>query len=141
MQVLLDYVQELNLVAVLVAALAAFATGAIYYADAVMGKTWMKEVGLTKKDTDNSNMPRVMGLSFTATVISAVAVGVLVQVLDLTTALQGASFGIMIAVGLLATNKLMMAQFEQRSLKYSVVCLGGDVIALGIMGAILAVWR
>lgn len=140
MQVLFDYVQELNILAVLLAAVAAFAVGAIWYAEPVFGKLWMKEVGLTKKDTQNANMPKTIGLSFAATVISAVAVGVLVQVLDLTTALQGASFGIMVAVGILATNKLMMAQFEQRSLTYSLLSLGGDVAALGVMGAILAVW-
>jgi hypothetical protein len=141
MQVLMDYINELNWIAVLVASLAAFASGAIWYSEAVFGKAWMKAVGLTRKDTEKANMPQTMGLSFVATIISAVSIGVLVQVLDLTTALQGASFGIMVAVGILSTNKLMMAQFEMRSIGYSVLTLGGDVVALGIMGAILAVWR
>lgn len=141
MQVLMDYINELNWLAVLLAAFAAFASGAIWYAEPVFGKTWMKMVGLTRKDTEKGNMPRTMGLSFVATIVSAMALGVLVQVLDLSTALQGASLGIMVAVGILATNKLMMAQFEMRPLGYSVLTLGGDVVALGIMGAILAVWR
>ncbi|MFA9201967.1 MAG: DUF1761 domain-containing protein [Candidatus Nanopelagicaceae bacterium] len=99
MQVLLDYINELNWLAVVVASMAAFASGAVWYAEPVFGKIWMKMVGLTRKDTEKANMPKTMGLSFLATIVSAMAIGVLVQVLDLSTALQGASLGIMVAVG------------------------------------------
>lgn len=141
MQSLIDYINELNWLAVLVASMASFAVGAVWYSDAVFGKTWMKAVGLTKKDTEKANMPKVMGLSFVSTIITAVSIGVLVQPLALTTALQGASFGVLLAVGLLAANKLMMDLFEQRPMNYWWIALGGDAVALGVMGAILAVWR
>lgn len=141
MQTLLDYINELNWLAVLVASAAAFASGAIWYSEAVFGKVWMKAVGLTRKDTAKANMPKVMGLSFVSIIVSAVAIGVLVQPLALTTALQGASFGVMLAVGLLGANKLMMDLFEMRPINYWFISLGGDAVALGIMGAILAVWR
>ena len=42
MEVLMDYVEQLNWVAVLVSAAAAFAVGAIWFSQAVFGKAWMK---------------------------------------------------------------------------------------------------
>lgn len=98
MEALVDYIQELNVLAVLVAAMAAFISGAVWYAEPVFGKQWMKEVGLTKKDTEKGNMPKVMGLSFASIAVTAAAIGVLVQPLALTSALQGASFGVLLSV-------------------------------------------
>jgi hypothetical protein len=46
----------------------------------------------------------------------------------------------MIAVAFLATNKVMQAQFELRPLSYNVITSAADVVNLGLMGAILAVW-
>lgn len=141
MEALVDYIQELNVLAVLVAAMAAFISGAVWYAEPVFGKQWMKEVGLTKKDTEKGNMPKVMGLSFASIAVTAAAIGVLVQPLALTSALQGASFGVLLSVSLVGMNKLMQSQFEQRSGAYWVLVLGADALAFGVMGAILAVWR
>lgn len=141
MDVFIDYLGELNLYAVVVAAIAAFAMGAIWYSKPVLAKQWAKEVGLKMKDLESTKgMSRIMGLSFLSTLVSAVAMGVLIDVLVLDEVYQGALFGVMVAVGLLGMNKLMMSQFEQRSLKYWVITLGGDVLALSVMGAILSAW-
>ncbi len=140
MEVLLDNISNLNWIAVVVATLAAFAVGAVWYTPGLFGKPWMKAIGLTEKDTKNADMVRPIVLTLVGTFVSAVAIGVLVQVLALTSVWQGASFGVMVAVSLLATNKIMQAQFELRPLSYNVITTGADVVALGLVGAILAVW-
>lgn len=140
MQVVLDYVQNLNWLAVVVATLAAFAVGAVWYTPALFGKAWMKATGLTEKDTKKANMAKAIVLTLVTTFVSAMAIGVLVQVLALTEVWQGAAFGAMVAVALVGTNKVMQAQFELRPLSYNLVTTAGDIVALGVMGAILAVW-
>jgi len=141
MEVLLDYVSELNWLAVVVATAASFAVGAVWYTPALFGKAWMNAVGLKEKDTKNANMAQAMILTIAGTFVSAVAVGVLVQVLALTSVWQGSTFGILVALSILSTNKLMQSQFELRPLMYNVITSGADIVALAVMGAILAAWR
>jgi len=141
MEVLLDNISALNWWAVVAAAVVAMVVGFVWYARGVFGRPWMKAIGLTDKDLKNADMVRPMVLMVAATVVTVVAMGVLVQVLELTSVWQGATFGILVAVGLLGTNKLMQSQFEQRPLAYNVITTGADVVSLALMGAILAVWR
>lgn len=141
MEVLLDYVSELNWLAVVVATLVSFGVGATWYSQSLFGKAWMKSIGLKESDAKKANMARPIILTLVGTFVSAVAMGVLVQVLALTSVWQGATFGIMIAVAFLATNKVMQAQFELRPLSYNVITSAADVVTFALMGAILAVWR
>lgn len=140
MEVILDYVQELNWLAVVAATLVAFVVGAVWYMPALFGKAWMKATGLTEKDTQKANMAQAISLTIVGTFVAAMAIGVLVQVLALTEAWQGAAFGALIAIALVGTNKVMQSQFELRPLSYNVITTACDVVAMGLMGAILAVW-
>ena len=47
---------QLNIWAVLVAALSTFLIGGLWYSPAVFGKAWMKENGFTEESLKNSNM-------------------------------------------------------------------------------------
>jgi hypothetical protein len=140
MEVFVDYLGELNWLAIVVATIVAFLSGAIWYSKALFGKKWQKSVGLSDKQVNSGNMGEIMGVSAAGIVVSAVAIGLLVKVLVLTTAVQGALFGLMVAVGILGANKLMQVKFERRPIAYWYITLGGDIVALSLMGAILAVW-
>lgn len=139
MDVLVDYIQELNWLAVVVATVAAMAIGAIWYTPKVFGNTWMKAIGLKEKDIQGNGF-KPMLIAVVTSFVTAVALGVLLQVLALTTVLQGALFGALVAAAFIATNKIMQSQFEQRSASYAVVTVACDVVTLAVMGAILAVW-
>jgi hypothetical protein len=141
MQVFIDYLGELNWLAVFVAAFVAFLSGAIWYSKSLFGKKWQKAVGLSDKQVNGGNMGEIMGISAVGVLISAVAVGLLVEVLVLTTIVQGALLGTMVAVGILGANKIMQVKFERRPISYWYITLGADIVALSLMGAILAVWQ
>lgn len=140
MEVFLDYLAEVNWLAVFVAAFVAFLIGSVWYKKRVFGSKWQKEVGLTKKDIGKANMPKALLISFLTILVSAVALSILIQVLVLDTALQGSLLGAMVAVGIIASNKLMQVQYEQRSWSYWFIVAGYDVVAYAVMGSILAVW-
>ena len=140
MEVLLDNISSLNWLAVIAATLVAFVVGAVWYTPALFGKAWMKATGLKESDLKKAGMAQPIILTLAGTLVTAVAMGVLLQVLALTSLWQGATFGILIALAFLATNKVMQAQFELRPLSYNVITTAADVVALGLMGAILAVW-
>jgi hypothetical protein len=140
MQVFIDYLMELNWIAVFVATFVAFLSGAIWYSKPLFGKQWQNSVGLSDKKIKNANMTNIMAVSVITILISAVAMGVLIKVLVLTDATQGALFGAMVAIGLIGSNKLMQVKFEHRPINYWYISLGADILALSLMGAILAIW-
>ena len=140
MEVFIDYLGELNWLAVIVSALVAFISGAIWYSKPLFGKKWQKAVGLSDKQVNSGNMGEIMGMSAVGVIVSAVAIGLIVKVLVLTTAVQGALLGTMVAVGILGANKLMQVKFERRPMTYWFINLGADIVALSLMGAILASW-
>lgn len=137
MQVLMDYLVELNWLSVALGAVAAFAVGAIWYSDAAFGKAWMKGAGLTKKDTQSGNMGVIMGGGLILTFISAAALSVLLNVLALDGVVNGALLGALVAVGFVVSNKKMHMLFEQKPKDYMMITLLGDVVALSVMGAVL----
>lgn len=140
MEVFVDYLGELNWLAVFVAAIVAFVSGAIWYSKPLFGKKWQKSVSLSDKQVNSGNMGEIMGMSAVGVIVSSVAVGLLVEVLVLTTVVQGALLGTMVAVGILGANKLMQVKFERRPMTYWYITLGADIVALSLMGAILAAW-
>jgi prepilin signal peptidase PulO-like enzyme (type II secretory pathway) len=139
MEVLVDYIQDINIIAVVIASLAAFVAGAVWYMDSVFGKPWKRAVGLTDKKIKSANMPQVMGVSLVTIVVSAAALDVLTNVLVLTEFYQGALFGILIAVAVIGSNKLMQVMFEQRPIQYWYIVLGADIVSFGLIGGIVAV--
>lgn len=140
MEVLLDHVSELNWLAVLVATVVAMVIGSVWYTPGVFGRAWMKSIGVKEKDFMDGSMQPII-FAVVSSFVTAVALGVLVQVLALNSVWQGATFGIFVAVAFLGTNKVMQSQFEKRPLSYNVVTTGADVVTLALMSAILAVWR
>jgi len=122
------------------ATVVAMVVGSVWYAPQVFGRAWMKSIGLNEKDFMNGSAQPII-LAVVSSFITAVALGVLLYVLVLTEAWQGAVFGGLVALAFLATNKVMQAQFERRPLSYNVVTSAADVVTLALMGAILAMWR
>lgn len=141
MDVLMDYVNQLNWLAVVVSAVAAFAVGAIWYSQAVFGKQWMKGAGLTKKDIENPNMVKTMGGGAITVLITAVALAVVYDVLALNGAFDGAMLGALLALGFIVTNKVMHTFFEMKSTDYILITTVGDVVSLAVMGTVLGLLR
>lgn len=141
MDVLIDYLNQLNWVAVLAAAVASFATGAIWYSQAVFGKQWMKGAGLSKKDVENPDMVKTMGGGAVTVLLTSVALAVVFDVLALTGLVNGALLGALVALGFIVTNKVMHNLFEMKSNNYILITAAGDVVALAVMGAVLGLLR
>jgi len=141
MDVLIDYLNQLNWVAVLAAAVAAFLAGAIWYSQAVFGKQWMKGAGLTQKDVENPDMLKTMGGGFVTVVVSAVALAVVYDVFALEGVLDGVLLGALVALGFVVSNKVMHTLFEMKSNSYILITSAGDVVAFAVMGAVLGLLR
>ena len=140
MDVLFDYVYELNWLAVLVAACVGMLVNAAWYSDALFGKTWMKSVGLKKKDVEKPGVELTLVIAFITLIIASATTAVLLNVLDITGALNGVLFGVLAGFGLIVTTSGMHKLFEQRPFSHFAITAVGDLLTMAAIGAILAVW-
>ncbi len=62
---------SVNLLAVVIAALSAFALGGAWYAPVLFGKAWQAELKLSDDDLKNANMAKIFGGSFALSLIAA----------------------------------------------------------------------
>jgi sterol desaturase/sphingolipid hydroxylase (fatty acid hydroxylase superfamily) len=63
--------QSLNWLAVVVAAVSAFALGGLWYSPMMFAKRWMKETGITEESAAGKNMVKIFGLAFILSFIAA----------------------------------------------------------------------
>lgn len=126
----------LNIWAVLVAAVSTFVIGGIWYSPAVFGTAWMKENGLTEEKLKNGNMVKIFGLAFLLGLIAAVNLAMFMGPED--RPMMGAFWGFLAGFGWVATFVGTHYLFERKSFKLFLINAGYSVVALTVMGVIIA---
>lgn len=128
--------ENINVAAVVSAAIASMILGSIWYARGALGNAWMKAAGLSDKDVKNSNMTRVMTLAFIKTLITAFVLALVMFEVD--GIVDGATTGAVIGAGLVAAQMGVLYLFEQRP-KNLWLINGSFVVAnFTLMGTVIA---
>ncbi len=133
--------QNLNWLAVVVAALSTFAVGAAWYHEKIMGTRWMKAVGLKQKDIAKANMNKIFGFSMLGYLLCSATLGIVVKMLDLRTALDGGILGLVIGIFVVGASTMTIHLFEQRKTELIVIDVAYHILNTTIMTAILTAWR
>ena len=127
---------EINWIAVLVAAVASFLLGGLWYSPMMFGKAWQREAGLSDEQLKQGNMARIFGLSFVLALLAAwnfanflgprpsVAFGTAV----------GASAGLLWVASSFGINYL----FERKSFKLFAINGGYHTVQFAVIGLVLA---
>jgi hypothetical protein len=131
--------EQLNFLAVIGAALSTFLIGGLWYSPGVFGKAWMKENGFTEEDIKGRNAAKVFGLAFVLAIVSAINLAMFMGPENDPT--MGALWGFLAGAGWVATFVGTHYLFERRSFKLFLINAGYSVIALTVMGIILAAWK
>lgn len=131
--------EELNIWAVLVAALSTFLIGGLWYSPAVFGKSWMRENGFTEESLRGGNMAKIFGLAFFLGLIAAINLAMFLGPEERPE--MGALWGFAAGLGWVATFLGIYYLFERRSFTLFLINAGYGIIALTVMGTILAAWR
>jgi hypothetical protein len=123
---------------VLVASIASFAVGGLWYSPFFLGKAWAAEHPLTKKNIGPADMAVIFGTTFILTFIGAV-------VLDLFigrngTLLTGVVTGLLIGVFFIAGSFGINYLFARKSRKLFLIDAWYFVVLYIVMGAILGAW-
>lgn len=161
---------EFNFLAILIAALASFIVGFIWYHPKVFGTIWMKEAGLTQEQLQKGNMLKIFGLSMVYSLMLAVMMPTLVIhqmgalgmiggfefvanakpsysafLQDYGNAFRtyqhGALHGFISGIFLVVPIIAMNSLFEHKTWRYAIIHAGYYIVLLTIMGAIICGWK
>lgn len=127
-----------NWLAVFVAALSTFLVGGLWYSPAVFGKAWMKENGLTEEQL-KGGLARVYGLAFLLGLIASINLAMFLG--EESDPAMGAFWGFLAGFGWVATFVGTHYLFERKSFKLFLINAGYSIVALTVMGVILAAWK
>jgi hypothetical protein len=129
----------INWLAVIVSTVAAFGLGGRWYSNALFGKTWLQEVGLTEEAVNNANMPKTFGTTFVLQFLAVTALAALIGADS--SWLTGLQTGLMVSVFWVATAYGITYLFEQRSLRIFLINAGYNVVLFAIVGTIIGAWH
>lgn len=127
-----------NYLASLVATLATFALGFVWYHPKVFGTLWMQGVGLTEEDAKKANMPAIFGTNFVVTFLAALALSALFA--RGAGAVDGLKWGLFVGIFWGATTHVMHTLYEQRSARIIAIGALHDVVHFGIIGLVLGLF-
>jgi len=129
----------INYLALVVAAIARFLFGWLWYSPLLFGKTWMSLTNCSPEEMKR-RMPLLASLDLISNFVMSFVLVHAVHYAGATNAGQGAAVGFFNWLGFIATVTLMATLYEKRPLKLFWINNGFQLISLLIMGAIVAVW-
>jgi hypothetical protein len=133
---------EVNWLALIVASLAGFMLGALWYSPVLFSKLWQKEVGLSDKDATEGNMLVIFGTSFVFMLIMSLGLALFLQFFDPATLNFGfgALMGTLVGIFYSMTSVGINVMYQRKSMRLFLIDAGYQVLYLALVGGILAIW-
>lgn len=130
-------------IAVVVATIAAFMVGFLWYSPALFGGLWMQAHGYTPEHMEaaKSTLGRTYGISFVCQLVMAVVLSELLYRTSTVGAAGGAGLGFLAWLGFAATIGLTANLFAEAPLVLYGIDTGYQLVYLVVMSAILGAWR
>ena len=129
----------INWGAVLVAAIVKFAIGGIWYSNIAFAPRWRALTGCSEEGT-KQGLGKAMAIDFAGGVVMAFVLLHAVHYAGAVTAPMGAAVGFFNWLGFIGVSTLAASFYEKRPLQLWVINNGYLLLALLVMGAILAIW-
>ena len=127
----------LNWWAILVATVAAFALGGLWYGP-LFGKPWMAAIGKTAEELPTPPMPFV--ISFFAALLTCMVMAALMQALGIGSLGGGLLMGLAVGIGFIAASTASDAAHSGTGMQLWTITAGYRVVLSLITGAILGAW-
>lgn len=130
--------ENLNWLAIIVAAVSAFVLGFLWYS-VLFAKRWMKENGFTEESLKNAGIVKIFGLSLVLFLFASLNLGMFIG--KDAGALFGAVAGFLAGLGWVFTFMGVTYLFERKSMVLFLINACYSVVSLTIMGLIIGVWQ
>jgi Protein of unknown function (DUF1761) len=137
---------NLNLLAVLVAALSTLVAGFLWYSPILFAKPWMREMGYDPNDKAKvQEMQKSAGPAYFASLLASVVTAFILALFFHEMHVQSINLGLLIAfhvwLGFVATVQLTGVLFMKQSMKLFAINTGYQLVCYLAMGAILSAWK
>jgi hypothetical protein len=129
---------QINLLSVIVSALAAFAIGGLWYSPVLFGKTWQVLVKLSDEDIKNSNMVLIFGTTFVLNIIAALVLDMFIG--PEATLAFGLTAALLVSVVWIASSIAINYLYTRKTLRLFLIDAGYYVTFYAVMGIILGAW-
>jgi hypothetical protein len=130
---------HINHVAVAFCAVMSLVIGGLWWSPLLFAKAWQRENGLTDEQLAKANPIKNFGLSFVLAYLMSYNLAFFLGAPG-TTWQWGVAAGLLVAVWT-AGMFMVIALFEQRSLKYIAINCGYMIVYFAVIGFILGLWR
>lgn len=127
---------EVNWIAIVVAAVASFLLGGLWYSPVLFAKAWQREAGITDEQLKNANMGKIFGLAF---ILCLLAAWMFATFLGPRPSLA-LGFGAGFSAGLfwVAASFGINYLFERRSFKLFLINGGYHTVQFTIIGGVIS---
>lgn len=129
---------NLNILAVLGAAVSLFIVGGLWYSPLLFARPWMHDNGLQESDLKAGGGPVFVGAFICALIQSFVLALFLGPTADVT---FGAALGLLVGLGWVAPALVTTFLFERRPRRLALVDAGYHIVGYTLMGILLGAWR
>ena len=130
---------DVNWLAVVVAAIAPMIIGFLWYGP-LFGKYWMGLIGRTEEDLRGGASTGYV-VAIVASLVTSLAIAVLLEFPDQVDWLVGVTFGLFAAVGFVVTTQATNSAFAGPPWRVTMLFVGYQLVSFAVMGAILGAWR
>lgn len=134
-----ELLSSLNWLAVVVATIAYFLLGALWYSPVLFAKKWMELRNIKEEDIDGPN-PVIFFYSFILQLIGVISLALFIAAMGIDSALHGAVVGFGAGAGILFTLAGTTGIFSELKLQLHFLDNGYHVIGLTVTGFILGLW-
>jgi len=126
----------INWLAVLVATVAAFMLGGLWYGP-LFGKQWQRRNHLSDQQIASANMAMIFGPAFVMILVQAVLFAILLVPLAPVTLLRGLCLGIVIGLGFASTSLAVNYLFARKSIQLYAIDMGYITLQFTVLGGVL----
>jgi len=135
---ILNAYQQFHWIPVIIAAVANFVLGAIWYSPKVFGSMWVKEMGVDEEEMKKSaNMVMILGGSFLLTLVSAITLGFIIRGAGHANLSAGIYAGFIVGLGFIFVTLWKHYLFERKSMRFLMINGGHDLLGFVLMGAVI----
>lgn len=129
---------------ILIASVAAFIIGALWYSPFLFGKEWMALIGATDKDIADAKA-RGMTKSYVAqliiTLLTFIVMHFAIVAVGARTALDGAFVALIAWVGFIVPGSVGSMLWEKKTIRYALITSVSTLLCWIVGGAIIGGWR
>lgn len=137
-----DIFSHVNWLAVLVAAIAIFILGAIWYSKVLFANKWIQSHGINVTDPDmRKGLGQMMVTSFILMLITTIGLALLIVRLDLRETISGVKIGLATGVCFAFTSVSIAYLYQKKPFAAHIIDGGYHIVGYIIAAVILCMWR